>query len=80
MLYAHEVIDLMAAYPGRDWRMVEVIRYVARGRELQLREREAIRKAVRRALEALSDAGMVLVRPPSKRRGGYACYRWKSGT
>jgi len=57
--YAHEVIDLMAAYPGREFRMAEIIRHVARGRRLSPREAEATRKAVRRVLAALEDGGQV---------------------
>lgn len=59
MKYAHEVIDLMAAYPGREFRMAEIIRHVARGRRLSPREAEAARKAVRRVLAALEDGGQV---------------------
>lgn len=77
MLYAREVIELMAAYPGRDFRMVELVRYCAHGRELDLRGRRAVRKGVQRAVEALAATGVVLVRPPAVRRGGYAVYRWR---
>lgn len=59
MKYAKEVIDLMAAYPGREFRMAEIIRHVCRGRRLSSRETEAIRKAVRRVLAALEEGGQL---------------------
>ena len=34
MKYAHEVIDLLAAYPGREFRMAEILRHVSRGMPL----------------------------------------------
>lgn len=76
MLYANELIHLMGAYPQRDWRAREIINYVSRGRELSLREKQAMRKAVLRALQALSDVGVIVIRPPRAIRGGYAQYRW----
>lgn len=59
MKYAKEVIDLLAAYPGREFRMAEIIRHVCRGRRLSSRETEAIRKAVRRVLAALEESGQL---------------------
>jgi hypothetical protein len=29
MLYVREITDLMAAFPGRDFKMAEIVRYVA---------------------------------------------------
>lgn len=80
MLYAREVIDLMAAYPEREWRMKEIVRYCNRG-ELpkNLRERNRIRTAVARAIEALREMGCIESDPPDARRGSYAVYRWKGG-
>lgn len=77
MLYARELIELMAPYPGRDWRMVELVRYVSNGKDLDVRGKRAVRKGVIRALGVLATTGCVLVRPPSVARGGYAVYRWK---
>lgn len=80
MLYAREVIELMGAYPGREFRVKEVIRYVAHGRALSQPQRHAMRIAVRRALEALAEAGSVIIKPPPCKRGGIAYYSWKSDT
>lgn len=80
MLYARDVIDLLGAYPGRDWKMVEIVRHVSRGIEMNERQKRSIRKAVLRVMQALQSSGLVLVRPPTAARGGFAHYRWKSET
>lgn len=77
MLYATEIIELMAAFPGRDFKMAHVVNYVIDGKEINLREKRAVRKAVIRAITALSSTGCVLIRPPRASRGGYANYRWR---
>ena len=77
MLYAHEVIDLLAAFPGREWRMAEIVNYVARGRPQCKQQRERYRKGVRRVLEALIEAKCVQYKPA--RSGGTTLYRWKAG-
>ncbi|MDR0274147.1 MAG: hypothetical protein LBI48_02165 [Burkholderiaceae bacterium] len=76
MLYVREISDLMAAYPGRGFKMQEIVRYVAGGRRLDGRARYALHKSTLRALVALQEAGVVLVRPPRAARGGFALYRW----
>lgn len=78
MKFAHDVMDLMGAYPGREWRMVQIVRYVANGKTLDLKERRAVRKGVHRVLMALADSGTVTVRP-EKSRGGPAWYAWRKG-
>ena len=37
MKYAKEVLDLMSAFPGREWRMAELVRDASGGRELARR-------------------------------------------
>ena len=59
MKYAKEVLDLMSAFPGREWRMAELVRDASGGRELARRERDAMRQAILRVLEALQDCGQV---------------------
>ena len=73
MKYAREVIGLMAAHPGRDWRMVEIVRYVDDSKE----NRHRVRIGVLRVLKELETCGSVLIRPPRTIRGGYALYRWR---
>lgn len=75
MRYAAEVIELMAAYPGRKFRPGEVVRYVA-SRQAGAKV-SAIRMGVQRVLLALNDAGVV-ERTLPMRPGSYALYSWRS--
>lgn len=59
MKYAKEVIDLMAAFPGRDFRMAQIIRHVTGGRNIPEPERHAVREGVKRVLRQLCDSGQV---------------------
>jgi hypothetical protein len=77
MLYVREIMDLMGAYPGRDFKMVEIVNYVTGDRDTDVRKKRAIRKGALRAIEALQSTGCLLVRPPRASRGGYAHYRWR---
>ena len=61
MKYASEVIQLMETYPGREWRMAELIRYVTGGRPPVGNDRHAARMAVLRVLNTLRDNGQVRV-------------------
>ncbi len=73
MKFAREVIDLMAAYPGREFRMAEILRHVARGRVLQVHERNAARQAVLRVLNQLIDGGQI-TKQASTEKSAY--YTW----
>ncbi len=77
MKYAQEVIELMGAYPGRDFRMTEVIRYVKSDPKNQ-KERSAINQGVFRVLNMLAETGMVIKIPSRAGNGGYTRYRWKA--
>lgn len=74
MKYAREVIDLMGAMPGREFRMAEIIRHVSRARVLPAREREAMRKGVLRVLNHLCASGQV-ERDSDVEKSAY--YSWK---
>lgn len=76
MKYAKEVIDLLAAYPGRDFRMIEIVRYTVTADQ----DIHRARKGIQRVLQSLSESGYVIIRPPRAMRGSYALYRWKSET
>lgn len=80
MKFAPEIIQLMAAYPGRDFRMVQIVRYVTANKPMDLKARRTARKAVLRALEAFVETGSVLIKPPSASRGAPVFYAWKSET
>lgn len=77
MLYAREIIELMAAYPGRDFRIGDVINYVRNGRELTDKQRGAMREAVRQALLAFEQSGSVVVVRPFTNQRGWGYYRWQ---
>ncbi|GAB1830090.1 hypothetical protein [Achromobacter xylosoxidans] len=73
MKYAKEVMDLMAAYPGRQFRMQELVRYVdprAAGND-----RHRIRTGVQRVLDQLAEVGTLEKREAGE-RGSFALYSW----
>lgn len=75
MRYAAEVIDLLAAYPGRMFRMIEIVRHVAKGRPHCKQQRDRYRQGVLRVLRALSDADSIRCKPGL--RGQPAMYSWR---
>lgn len=77
MLYVSEIVDLMAAFPDRDFRIGDVIRYVRNGRELTDRQQRAMREAVVRALHALEASGSIAIIRPWVNQRGWGYYRWK---
>ena len=74
MKYADKVIELMAAMPGREFRMVEIVRYVCPIPKSS-KDRSAVREGVRIVLLSLIGCGNVACRRASA-RGRYAAYRW----
>lgn len=78
MKYAKEVIDLLAAYPGRRFRMIHIVRHVAGGQP-DAAQWERIRKGVRRVIEHLEHAGHVARCEHAKGSGGFSLYAWKPG-
>lgn len=83
MLYYAEVAGLMEPFPGRKWRMHEIIRYVESIRHpagnVDRKRKKAIRIGVGRVLDLLIEHRMVIRIPPRK-PGSYALYVWKSAT
>lgn len=74
MKYAHEILGLMRPYPGREFRMAQLVRDASAGRSLTPRQVEAVRKGVRRVLDHLIETGQV------ERVGGEtksAAYVWR---
>ena len=59
MKYAREVIDLMACYPGREFRMAEILRHAGRCLPRTTAAQEAMRRGVRRVLDHLIASGQV---------------------
>lgn len=76
MKYAREVIDLLAAFPGREFRVAEITRHAARGRKLTAKERERYRRSVWRVLLTLAESGYVGILPADK-SGAAALYWWR---
>lgn len=75
MLYARETIDLMAAHPGRPFKVIELRRYVEATIGARDKQRkDAVRRGVYRVIETLIDTGVV-------RRDKFGYYVWrKTGT
>lgn len=60
MKYASEILGLMRPYPGREYRMAQIVREVSRGREISPAQRNAVREGVRRVLDSLCESGHVV--------------------
>lgn len=76
MKMAGLVEGFFIAQPVRDFRMIDILRSVSPA-NATAKERSAIRRQVHRVIEAFAESGFLLIRPPTKRRGGYATYRLK---
>lgn len=59
MKYAREILGLMRPYPGREYRMAQLVREASGARPLSERQKEAVRKGVKRVLEHLIETGHV---------------------
>lgn len=57
MKYAHEVIDLLGAFPGRRFKMRQIINHVAP--RADQRQRAVVRTGVWRVLVALEESGQI---------------------
>ncbi|MEN4918182.1 hypothetical protein ABE485_05885 [Achromobacter spanius] len=76
MKYAHEVMDLMACYPGRSFRLMELVRHVSHGRTLAVAEKTRLQRGIQRAMDALQDTGSVVIQEPAQ--GGHGrTYAWR---
>lgn len=59
MKYAKEVIELLAAYPGKEFRMAQIVRHVTRAMSLNETARNAVRQGVLRVLASLEESGQI---------------------
>ncbi len=75
MKYAREILGLMRPYPGRQFRMAELVRGVNPAAEGA--ERQRIRNGVLRVLAELEQNGSITRVESTQARGGYALYSWK---
>jgi hypothetical protein len=76
MKHAREVIELLSPYPGRRFKMIEIVRYVCGSSRPSPKEWERLRKGIRRVLDELEEMGSVARDNPG-RAGGYATYQWQ---
>ncbi|MES2187966.1 MAG: hypothetical protein V4505_25670 [Pseudomonadota bacterium] len=75
MLYARELIELMQPYPGRRFKMRQLVGYVMRSGRDDPKAKAAARQAVLRALDSLAYTGHVEITGAAARGGG-AEYAW----
>lgn len=73
MKYAKEVIDLLACYPGREFRAKEIINHVMAAMHLSSECRIKVRKGVDRVLGQMASSGAVHIIPATK-RGEFSRY------
>ena len=76
MKYAEEVIELLAAHPGRHFRMIQIVRYAVGGKPDRT-EWERVRRGVRRVLNHLQETGAIEASQPAQGSGSFATYSWK---
>lgn len=76
MKYAREVMDLLAAFPGRKFRMVHVVNSIC-GKHASIKEKKQVRMGVWRVLKLLEESGHIDVEA-QEGRGASAQYAWKT--
>jgi hypothetical protein len=75
MKYAQEIIELMGAYPGREFRMREIVKYVA-GKKASTEERSRTRKGIFRVLQQLKEVDSIHILDEKKHTSAVR-YIWK---
>jgi hypothetical protein len=76
--YAKEVIDLLSAYPGRQFRMRNIVYSIA-GRKADDREKKQVRIGVWRVLKVLEESGHIVIEAQDG-RGASAQYAWRTSS
>ena len=74
MKYAHDVIALMSAYPGRPYRPRAIVHYVC-PRPIDKKELHAVRIGVRRVLLELMVIGSVIEKTEDGGKRPFYCWR-----
>lgn len=75
MKYAKEILDLMPAYPGRKFRLVELVRHVSKGRAICQTEKTRLQRGIQRVMVEMARNGSVSIHEPEK--GGHGRqYEW----
>lgn len=75
MKYAAEVIGLMSVYPGRRFKVRQIVNHAAPGSTPK--QRMSIREGIRRVLLSLEDSGQVASTRAEVPNGANAEYWWK---
>jgi len=75
MLYAKEVIELMAAFPGRPFTVNRIVNYV-QTRSHTKASKEALRKGIRRVLRELETNRQIRIET-NRKSGAAFLYVWK---
>ena len=75
MKYSKEIIELMSAYPGKAFKLMNIKRYVASVNNNSAKS-DSIRSAIRHVLYKLKDAGVIEIKESGKNGGGNI-YIWK---
>jgi hypothetical protein len=76
MKYARETMDLLAAFPGRRFRMVHIVNSIC-GKHAAIKEKKQTRMGVWRVLKLLEESGHIDVEAQDG-RGASAQYAWKT--
>ncbi|BBE09595.1 Putative phage protein [Mycoavidus cysteinexigens] len=76
MKYAREIMELMSAYPKRDFRMKDLVKSIV-GHAPSSAQKHRVRIQIANVIRELEAMGYVFRRPPSAKRGGFALYRWR---
>lgn len=74
MKYAKEVIELMSAYPHREFKMKTIVQYIKPS--ATVREKRTTARQVRRVLNGLVENGTVVITNHRNKIGGHAYYWW----
>jgi hypothetical protein len=75
MKYAQEIMDLMSAFPGRPFKMREIVQSVAK-KQIIYRDRSRVKKGVWRVLQQLKEIDTITI-IESEKSGAGAGYVWK---
>jgi hypothetical protein len=76
MKYAREIMDLLAAFPGRQFRMVHIVNSIC-GKHATIKEKKQVRMGVWRVLKLLEESGHIVIEAQDG-RGASAQYAWKT--
>lgn len=76
MKFAADVMALLAPFPGREFRMRQIVNYCAPKRADE-RERKRVQMAVYRVLQMLAESGHVVIKERAT-NGAPATYSWRA--